>query len=372
MKIKSIIAAISVSLLLAGCASIMGHGEAPAQGADVMFKEDTRKSFERVDLVELFINRQLGGLDVSRNAEGKYCLPINDLPATKGTTGKAGCFDGLEDAYGYFANALNEKGEPEQKTIRTRIQDRIIAASNQRCGDFLRALHQYEGNMSFGLGALATTLGAAGAIFTPANTARAFSGSGAAISGIRAEFSSSYYRNKAIEVLTKGIRARRRAIREGMCSRVGEGIDTYTTWAAIADAVQYHSACSAITGLEEASDSVTKIQDPGVGQMNSYLDQLLLTREKAAKLSNHPQDALAVTKAKAEAKIATADAAKVVAEAAAKAADAAKVAAEKSASPEAKKAAKAAAEAAAKAGATLRIQTSSRTGPLACVKEETS
>lgn len=282
MKAKSVALAAVVASLVSGCATTGNYGEAPSQGADVMFNEETKQPFERIDLVHIFIDPSLVGFTVERNDQGQYCWEAGAYD--DGTRYEAGCLKNLDHAYGYFEAALSTIDDEERrKAIRTRVQDRIIAASNQRCGDFLRALHQYEADKSFQFGALATLLAGAGAVFNDATTARALSGASSVISGTRAEFSNSYYRNKAIDVLTKGIRARRRAIREGMCTRAVEKVGVYTAWAAIADAVEYHSACNVITGLEEASDSITKVQNPGPDQLSAYLDQLVVARDKAKK-----------------------------------------------------------------------------------------
>lgn len=50
-------------------------------------------------------------------------------------------------------------------------------------------------------------------------------------------------------------------------------VSGYTVERAIADIIRYHGACSVIAGLEEASDSITKVQSPGIDVFKDSLQK---------------------------------------------------------------------------------------------------
>ena len=162
---------------------------------------------------------------------------------------------------------------------RNLIQDRLIAASNQRCNLYKRFIQRVGTQTNFLLGALSTITGGAGAIVTGADTARALSGVAGASSGLRGEFNETYFRSVATHVIVKGIETRREAMKakiletrrnaqnESQNSDVSaadmENMSNYTAAMAIADAIAYHGACTIMAGLEEAGDHLTSPDDVG-------------------------------------------------------------------------------------------------------------
>lgn len=182
------------------------------------------------------------------------------------------------------------KGEPDiafkafngDPARRNAIQERILGASDERCGAYKKFLKQYEGQAGFAFGAVTTILAAAGALFSPVAVARALSGSAAAVSGVHAEFTEKFFARLTIQVLTKGIDARRKnlyaEIRERR-SKDGKDVElvslsTYSVEAAIKDALTYHAACSLIAGLEEAAASIERADNPGIDQLGKFSKKL--------------------------------------------------------------------------------------------------
>ena len=99
---------------------------------------------------------------------------------------------------------------------RNRIQDRLIAASNQRCHAYTVHLRRMETSSGFIFGSLTTLLGGAGAIVTKAAQSRLFSGLSGISSGINAEYTKSYFSSLATQVVTPAINAKRAMIMEGI------------------------------------------------------------------------------------------------------------------------------------------------------------
>ncbi len=152
----------------------------------------------------------------------------------------------------------------DQLRRRNRIQERILSASNQRCGEYKNYLKQFDSGINFFLGSLTTAVAGAGAIFTGVDTIRALSGSASILSGVRSEFNQEYFSNQTIQVLTNGFEAKRREIYKGILKTRKQGLTRYPVEAAIKDAVVYHSSCSLLTGLEYAALSIERVENPGL------------------------------------------------------------------------------------------------------------
>lgn len=257
------------ALIMLGCATPPFRQDLKVQGALPLIQPD---SFEKIDLAR--------ELDPQSPAliEGLY-LTDEELAKNR---------EALRKAFEKFYKTPKD----ELKLLRNRIQERIIAASNQRCGEYKKFLKQLDAGTNFFLGALTTAVAGAGAIVTgPATAVRALSGSAGIVSGIRAEFNETYFQNKTIQVLTDGIEAKRKELYEkileargttqeaaqGATRRTTQGtkeIEDYTVEAAIKDAITYHDACALIAGLEHAALSVERASNPGVEAAKKVLDQL--------------------------------------------------------------------------------------------------
>ncbi len=194
-------------------------------------------------------------------------------------------------AFNAFENHLKSiNNDKEGKRLRNQVQDRIVAASNQRCGEYKNFLKQFDSETNTILGGLATAIGGAGAIFTPANTARALSGIAAIFSGWRAEVNADFFNNLTIQVITKGIEARRKEILEQILKDRDNDLVTYSVQRAVGDAATYHYNCSLIAGLEYAGQSIDRVESPGLTNINKTLDNLIETQKKVATLIPKPPE----------------------------------------------------------------------------------
>lgn len=171
--------------------------------------------------------------------------------------------------------------------IRNEIQDYVLAASNQKCGEYVKLLHSLRGDTDVFWGGLATLFAGAGAVLSHAPTAQALSAAGAVSSGVRSEFSQAYFANLAIEVVASGIESRRKEILDTINknrvttvtvkSASGTLADVTTVYSlngAISDALDYHAACNAITGLEVAAESITRADNPGALELGKFIKDL--------------------------------------------------------------------------------------------------
>jgi hypothetical protein len=188
-------------------------------------------------------------------------------------------------AFAAFDKRANSLSGSDQKKLRNEVQDRIVAASNQRCGEYKNFLKQFDSETNTILGGLATAVGGAGAIFTHADTARALSGIAAIFSGWRAEVSADFFNNLTIQVVTKGIEAKRKEIYNQMLVDREGDLSQYSVQRAVGDAAVYHYNCSLIAGLEQAAQSIERAENPGLGNIKKALDNLVEIQNKIASMT---------------------------------------------------------------------------------------
>lgn len=156
------------------------------------------------------------------------------------------------------------KNPVDQLRRRNSVQERILAASQQRCGEYKKFLKQFESDTNFGLGSATTLFAGAGSIFTPLNTVRALSGSAAIISGVRSEFNEDYFASQTVQMLTSGFEAKRTDLYQAILKRRVQSMTDYPVEAAIKDSIEYHASCSLVTGLEYAALSIDRVNNPGL------------------------------------------------------------------------------------------------------------
>lgn len=179
----------------------------------------------------------------------------------------------LEDAFQLFGVACNVSVNEQCRLIRNSAQDRLIASSNAICRDYKNTLKRAHAETNFAYGGLATLFGGIGAVTTAVNPARLFSGAASITTGVRAEMNQSMYSMLAIEIVTKAIdKARADALKDIDLNQRKE-IGNYNLERAIADAEEYHSRCSLLAGLQEASASVAQ-SSVGLKALNQTLEDL--------------------------------------------------------------------------------------------------
>jgi hypothetical protein len=154
---------------------------------------------------------------------------------------------------------------------RNRILDRLLAASEARCGAYKQYLRNFESTYETGFGIATTVLGSAGAIATGALNTRAFAGLAAMSSGAKAEIRQGVFSNVATHVLVPGIDTRRAQILKEIGKFRELDISKYTLQGALHDAAKYHGACSLAIGLDAAQDAIRTFDNPGLAQANRTL-----------------------------------------------------------------------------------------------------
>lgn len=204
-------------------------------------------------------------------------IPLLDSTAT--ANGNAEHEVKLRKAYDNFYRA------PDVKQRRNGAQERIIAASNQRCGEYKKFVKRINAETNIFLGWLTTAAGGAGAIVTAEAAARALSGIAAIMSGFRAEVNETYFHNLTIQVLTDGMEKKRQEIYQEISKNQQKKVTDYPVEKAIGDAIFYHDHCSLIAGLEFSAASIRRATDPGLNRVNQTLETLEQTRRGMNRLA---------------------------------------------------------------------------------------
>lgn len=236
------------------------------------------KSLQRIDLAKLLDAGSKGLTPVGINDQKKVLKDANNQ-------------DVLKRAFDEFAISGT-------KAERTRIQERIVAASDQRCEAYFKFIKRYDVQTNVFFNSVTTLLGGLGAIFTGADTVRALSGSAAIFSGWGAVSNDAFFQDLTVQVITNGIKLRRTDIHEDMARKRDLGLPEYPAEAAVRDAIRYHASCSLVAGLEQAALELDRAEDPGVRQMQRTLFetrrlQLIADLSPEELLSEEVQDDLA-------------------------------------------------------------------------------
>lgn len=246
-EMKKCVLAASL-LALAGCAG--GEGIAAFQqergfeGSAVILER--KKSFVKVDLAQLLDPHDLGRRDAKRPGADEIELAFN----------------------GFYSSAY---GTLDIIQRRNRVQDRLIAASNQACLEFKRHIHRLQAEGNFGFGVLSVITGGAGAITTATSAARILSGVTGILSGARAEFNQDFFARFTATVLTKAIDNRRDELIRKLQTPRASDIAAYTVEMAIADALVYNDSCSLVSALQVTDTALTVAEDPGIKRLNEVL-----------------------------------------------------------------------------------------------------
>lgn len=179
---------------------------------------------------------------------------------------------------------------------RSQIQDRLFAASNQRCNlytTYLKRVSTYQNGI---FGTLTTILGGAGAIVTGADTARLLSGLAGISSGTRAELNQAIFESVATSIIIPGIQKSRSDLKKEILKKRSKTLEEYTIEGAIADAITYHGACSMDTGISYAQKSIQSFDDIGVKRFTDIQNELGIARSASESFTLRPLPSLVVAK----------------------------------------------------------------------------
>jgi|GEM_PF-2519137 len=166
----------------------------------------------------------------------------------------------LIDDYGLQPRVISTN--PQSATfnyLRNELQDRIIAASNQRCATFMRTLTSSKAQSSMIWGNVSTLLASAATVTTPIGIAKALAAGSAVSNGVLSRYDDAYFNHLSISVINGGIARNRQAVLERILAERKNDLSVYSVNRAVADAISYHAACNVVSGLETAAASLKNV-----------------------------------------------------------------------------------------------------------------
>jgi hypothetical protein len=267
MKSSAITVAGCVAVFVTGCANMMNVGPAASLNPTDRFTTfganpiHDSNQFELVDLVTLLDPE--GHRKYSLGALYRETHPYPKiLNIAKDTVADATHRAELEHALHAFSTRYDESSVASRIA---HVQDRLIAASEQRCGTYKIYLKRFEVYTDTTLGVSSLIAGGVGAVVSSTGVAQKWAALSGLLGGSRAEIRQGMFANLASYVIIPGIEAKRREIHNEILSKRndGGGLVKYNIEAALADAARFHAACSLETGLEHAKDSIQMIESPG-------------------------------------------------------------------------------------------------------------
>lgn len=270
MKIRLFAGLLPVVAFLSGCAQLLPDPAHWVESSEQVSRVDLhssfpavrRGSFEQVNLIEL--------VDPAQTAARKYPGAWKD--------GR----DHADIKYDLVLAAFRESREnPETKRLhRNSVQDRILSVSTSRCNVFKTFLRRQQADSNFWLGSAATVAGVVGALVSAPLATRHWAGAAGILSGVQAEFNSTYYSNLAAHVIVQGIESHQnRLLAQLVAERQTKSIDDYSMEAAIRDAIHFDGTCSTVVGLVEASDSIKEAANPGLPRAMQVIGAVKATAE---------------------------------------------------------------------------------------------
>jgi len=180
----------------------------------------------------------------------------------------------LDGALRKFGKNCSTTLNVQCRLLRNSVQDRLIASSNAICREYKNGLKRSHAETNIDYGSTSTLFGGLGAMVTSATPARLLSGAAAVTNGMRAEVNQSMYSMLAIEIVTKAIDKSRQDVLKEIDISQRKEIGNYTIERALADAEEYHTRCSLLSGLQEASSAVAQSSNVGIKALSQTLDDL--------------------------------------------------------------------------------------------------
>jgi len=198
-----------------------------------------REDFEPIDLVSLI--------------QGHTTPKVAGL--TKG--------EQIDAAFRAFADANRNTGDLG-RSRRNEIQERILAASDQRCNDFKNLLQKKFANANFVSGVVSTAAAVAASVVNSVEGSKTLAGLAGLTNGYRSEYNQAFFANAAAQVVVAGIDSRRRTAYEQILRVRKDPLSEFPLEAAVKDGIRYHGLCSTVSGLQEAGEAVRYYNEPGI------------------------------------------------------------------------------------------------------------
>lgn len=233
MQTTRVLASLSALLIISGCSSIRQH-----------IAPDEDNLLSGAGSIAVMTSASANG---EKKAEEYELIDIDKLLEKYG-------LDKPQDL------PFDQSKRDKYKYLRNDLQDRLIAASNQRCGAYLRVLTTSKAQTQMGWSGLATFLSGAASVATPASAVKTLAAGSTVSNAFLSLYNEAYFNNLTVSVISAGIGKQREGLLEQITKQREKPLPEYPVNRAIADALAYHSACNIISGLETAASAAKTVE----------------------------------------------------------------------------------------------------------------
>jgi hypothetical protein len=172
----------------------------------------------------------------------------------------------------------------DERRRRNEALSSLIAASNDKCGQYVQFLQQYQGNVRSSTGILSQAT-AILATISSGGTAQGFAATSGIASGVGTSLQQAHFQNQTVAMLTKAFDSRRSEMLRNMDGLMQCSVDQYPFARGFADVQNYHRACSIVVGLEEAQEAVEEKNSPSLETFTKLLEKLPALQATMKKIS---------------------------------------------------------------------------------------
>lgn len=172
---------------------------------------------------------------------------------------------------------------------RNEIIESFMSSSNYVCGDHIRFLQQYDGNINSILGIGAQASAGLAAIVT-GGTAQAAAALAALLGGARGTMNNAHFNNKTVGMLTSAFQAARKTQRDELTLLEAKPVKDFPLSNGIERVLDYHNSCSITVGLAEAQRAVDEAHNPSFETFKTFMTNLHEVRAEMAKFVKATED----------------------------------------------------------------------------------
>lgn len=165
---------------------------------------------------------------------------------------------------------------------RNQIIDSFASSSNFKCGNHVKFLQQWDGNVNSTLGLSSQAAAGLAAIVT-GGAAQAAAAAAAFLGGARGTMQNAYFHNKTVGVLASAFQGERKKIRDTITAGENEPVAKYTLAKGVEDVLNYHGNCSIASGLSATQRAVDAAQNPNLDMLKEFFTKIEQLRTEAAK-----------------------------------------------------------------------------------------
>lgn len=263
---------IVLAILLGGCESILNE-DLRLASAEPLFGRDLDQCLDDPEfMIGLLAKKSITGPAIVKKRDRSGTPDVIDCNQLRDL------FENYLYADPQTAVLNGARTAPEQ---RNELIQALVGMSNRKCGRYSAHIKTFDGQTNSWLSFLSIATGGVGGIVQGADAARILSGSSAIASGTRVAVNDAWFSNQTIQVLVAGYEKERSNQLRAIHHRQTCPINLYPTMQGIADALQYHSSCSLITGLSAAAQAIERSDQPGIDVVRRQLTEMAAIRRQA-------------------------------------------------------------------------------------------